>query len=384
VKAPVVIGLAWGDEGKGTMVDFLVRDREADTVVRFNGGPQAGHNVVTADGLHHEFRQFGAGTLAGAATHISRYCVVHPEMLFEEADALYAKTGRWPWHALTIELDAAVVTPFAVAANRIRELARDGRHGSTGLGIWETEVARRAGIGITMRDLRDLTDAQLHGKLWRLRNAKRASVDAAIARLPGRDYHPEVRPFADDALIYDLVRTYKTLVDLVPLYEGFPPTARHVVFEGAQGVLLDERVGFHPYTTGSTTTAANAVELARREGYDPYVIGVTRTYATRHGAGPFPTESASVDFPEPHNATGPWQERFRRGYLDLAALRYAIAAEPRVAAIALTHVDKGYGGGRRLITDRGESVDRQRVELRRASSRPGTPFADLADQVMTL
>jgi adenylosuccinate synthase len=110
-----------------------------------------------------------------------------------------------------------------------------------------------------------------------------------------------------------------------------------VIFEGAQGVLLDEWRGFHPYTTWSTCTYDNALEIAH--GWDVMRIGVVRTYATRHGAGPFPTERDDLALPEPHNAHGPWQGAFRRGDVDLVLLRYAMEVCGRVDALAITHLD---------------------------------------------
>ncbi|HEU4534990.1 MAG TPA: adenylosuccinate synthetase, partial [Polyangiaceae bacterium] len=116
-----------------------------------------------------------------------------------------------------------------------------------------------------------------------------------------------------------------------------------VVFEGAQGVLLDEWSGFHPHTTWSTCTFERALDLLRACGFEGEIarVGVLRAYATRHGAGPFPTEDPALAarLPEPHNATGPWQGDFRRGWPDFALLRYALAACGGADALALTHLD---------------------------------------------
>jgi adenylosuccinate synthase len=114
-----------------------------------------------------------------------------------------------------------------------------------------------------------------------------------------------------------------------------------VVFEGAQGVLLDEWRGFHPYTTWSTTTFGNAEALLAEAGMpgEALRLGVTRCYMTRHGPGPFVTEDPTLELPEPHNQAGRWQGPVRRGHLDAVALRYAIEACGGVDAIALTHLD---------------------------------------------
>src|SRR6185369_4055405 len=115
------------------LVDYFVRQSGASTVVRYNGGAQAAHNVVTAEGLHHTFAQFGSGTLAGARTHLSRFMVVNPTFLFSEAKHL-AEIMKVSMDGLfdriTIERDALVTTPFHVAANRLRESLRTKKHGS--------------------------------------------------------------------------------------------------------------------------------------------------------------------------------------------------------------------------------------------------------------
>jgi adenylosuccinate synthase len=117
-----------------------------------------------------------------------------------------------------------------------------------------------------------------------------------------------------------------------------------VVFEGAQGVLLDEWRGFHPYTTWSTCTPDNALGLLAEHGYhDPStVFGVLRSYTSRHGAGPMPTEDPGFlqRCPEAHNTTHPWQGAFRAGPLDLVLTRYALAASKHVHALAVTHLDR--------------------------------------------
>ena len=137
--AIVVAGLGFGDEGKGTTVDWLVRRHESALVVRYNGGAQAAHNVVLPDGRHHTFSQFGSGTLAGAETFLSRYMLVNPSAMLNEAAGLAGLGVVDPLSRVHVDEDALITTPFHIAANRAREQARgDGRHGSCGMGIRET------------------------------------------------------------------------------------------------------------------------------------------------------------------------------------------------------------------------------------------------------
>jgi adenylosuccinate synthase len=337
--ALVIVGLGYGDEVKGGMVDWAVREFDADVVVRFNGGAQAGHNVVLEDGTHHESHQFGAGTLAGIDTYLSRYCLVHPEVLLEEAAELRGKLGRSVLDWMYVDADAAVTTPFHVETNRIREVARGrGRHGSTGMGIWETEKDRRQGLVVTMRDVRDLDAVALGAKLLEVHERKLEELVAEFGRWYRFTDTPALLNRAAFAVIRD---EYKVFAEHVTITDGFPTWKTRPVFEGAQGILLDEKVGFHPYTTGSTTTAANALAVCADAGFERvHTIGVTRSYGTRHGAGPFPTETDALDFPEPHNPPHKWQKTFRQGWLDTMTLRYAIACEPRIDAIAVTHMDR--------------------------------------------
>src|SRR4051794_37158626 len=138
--AIILSGLGYGDEGKGTWTDFLARTMPVHTVVRFNGGAQAGHNVVTPDGRHHTFAQFGSGTFVrGVNSHLSRFMLLNPIRLLQEADELRVLGVPDALARLSVDRRALLTTPFQVAANRLKELARgDARHGSCGMGIGET------------------------------------------------------------------------------------------------------------------------------------------------------------------------------------------------------------------------------------------------------
>ena len=139
MKAAIVVNLGFGDSGKGTIVDYLVRRERAELVVRYNGGAQAGHNVVTADGRHHTFAQFGAGTFAeGCRTHLTETVVVHPSALVVEERYLQRAGISDAWERITIAPDALVTTPFHQSLGRLREQARDKPHGTCGVGVGET------------------------------------------------------------------------------------------------------------------------------------------------------------------------------------------------------------------------------------------------------
>lgn len=347
----IVVDLGFGDAGKGTIVDFLTRHHQAHTVVRFNGGAQAAHNVITPDGRHHTFAQFGSGTfIPSVQTYLSRFMMLDPYAMFNE-EAHLAAIGVHDAFARTfIDRRALVITPFQQAANRLKELARgEDRHGSCGVGVGQTAADYlRYGDAVlfagdmlhrstTRKKLRFLLETRL-SEVESLRPAVQ-HLDAAQDDLVVFDDADEIIDVAVDNYVY--LTTQVNVVD-----EDYLRARLHqpgtVIFEGAQGVLLDEWYGFHPYTTWSTTTFENAITLLAEQNYQEETIrlGVLRTYATRHGAGPFVTEATPLDLPEPHNVTNPWQQSFRVGYFDLVATRYALGATDSVDALAITHMDR--------------------------------------------
>jgi len=351
-RAIVVVDLGFGDAGKGTVVDYLARRDATHTVVRFNGGGQAAHNVITPDGRQHTFAQFGSGSFVpGVRTHLSRFMLVDPLSLVAEAAHLEAVGVADPLGLVTIDSAALVVTPLHVALNRLRELARgDGRHGSCGLGIGETMADALAHPADAVR-AGDLADPPtVRRKVGALRERLLVTLAGFAAALPDTEaVHRERRPLFDPAIGDLCADLYADFTHQVALVDGDhlgrllrrPGT---IIFEGAQGVLLDERYGFHPYTTWSTTTTANADTLLAEAGYDGEVsrLGVLRTYSTRHGAGPFVAEDAALTaaLPDRHNGHNPWQRTFRVGPLDLVATRYALAAAGPIDALAVTHLDR--------------------------------------------
>jgi adenylosuccinate synthase len=349
-QAILTVDLGFGDAGKGSIVDFLTREYRAHTVVRYNGGAQAGHRVVTPAGAEHVFAQFGSGTLAGAATHLSRFMLVEPLAMRAEADHLH-RLGVDAFDRTTIDARARVITPFQRATNRLKELARGGaRHGSCGMGIGET-VADALAHGARTLYVGDLCRPDvLTAKLTFVRAINQAKVAALRPALPDNEQvADELSVLCDDDWLAWLVEEYRQFVDQAQIVEGdfLAARLRHpgtVIFEGAQGVLLDEAYGFHPHTTWSDTTLRNADRLLAEAGYAGAVqrIGITRAYATRHGAGPFVSEDAALThaLPDAANGNGAWQQGFRVGWLDLVMLRYACEVVGALDLLAVTCLDR--------------------------------------------
>lgn len=326
-----VVDLGFGDAGKGTVVDWLCAAQPVPAVIRFNGGAQAGHNVVLADGRSHTFAQFGSGTLRGVPTFLSRFMVFDPVALVAEAAHLESLGVPDPFALLSVDRAALVATPYHQAVNQARELARGAaRHGSCGMGVGETVAHSldRPDEAVRVGDL--AAPAVLRRKLTTLREWALATS----ASLPGRGAPtpPPVDPILE---VYAAVAARLRLADDGDLAALLRRPG--CVFEGAQGVLLDEWRGFHPYTTWSTTTFDNVAELAG----DFLRLGVLRCFTTRHGAGPLVTEDdgLTATLVDPHNHTGPWQGAFRVGHFDAVAHRYAIEVCGGVDGLALTHLD---------------------------------------------
>lgn len=355
-QAFLTVDLGFGDAGKGSIVDFLTRYYEAHTVIRYNGGAQAGHRVVVVadDGVtlqEHVFAQFGAGTLAGAATHLSRFMLLDPLAMMTEAAHLQTLGIVDPFQRTTIDEAAIVITPFQRAVNRLCELARGAnRHGSCGMGIGET-VADHLAYGDRVVMAGDLCHRdRLYHKLAFVRRVNLAKI---------QPYQDQLAMCAQATVELELLRDPTWDEWLLDAYAAFVAQAQivagdylpgllaqlgTVVFEGAQGVLLDEWQGFHPHTTWSTTTLANAAQLLAEANYQGQVtrIGITRAYATRHGAGPFASEDAilTAALPDACNNSGAWQQGFRVGWLDLVMLRYALAVAGPLDYLAVTCLDR--------------------------------------------
>ncbi|MFJ8578954.1 adenylosuccinate synthetase [Micromonospora sp. NPDC093277] len=343
----MVVDLGYGDAGKGTVVDWLCASRPVHTVVRFNGGAQAAHNVVLRDGRHHTFAQFGAGTFRpGVRTHLSRHVVVDPLALAAEADHLAAVGVPDALGRLSVDGEALLATPYHRAANRAREIARGAdRHGSCGLGVGEAVA-----YGLTHPDEAPrVADCRRPAVLRRRLAALRDRLTAELGPLdapPVEDCLPAYAGFAERVAIVD--RGYLAGV----------LRAGTCVFEGAQGVLLDEWHGFHPYTTWSTTTFANAEALLAEAGLAGAAqrLGVLRVMTTRHGPGPLVTEDPALPYTDPRNPTNPWQGRFRFGHFDAVAHRYALDVVGGVDGLALTHLD--LAGPELRICRRYDTLDR--------------------------
>jgi len=319
VRATAVIGANFGDEGKGLMADFFAAINPVGTVVvRFNGGAQAGHTVVTPSGRRHVFHHFGSGSLAGARTFLSRFFIVNPFLWDKEQRELSVSFPR-----MLVDKRAMLSTPFDMLINQEVERFRGGqRHGSCGIGINET-VERCSGPRATF--VGDIENP------IRFREKLREIADYSVRRLEQLAVSPSDLFFemlASETLVptyLDLCEKFQRAVQLVESTTSVRDFDR-IVFEGAQGLLLDEKHRFFPHVTRSRTGIHNAALLAAEIGLrNVQAVYVTRTYMTRHGAGPFPTERSGMTFEDPTNAPNEWQGSLRFGELDTKLMAESIS-----------------------------------------------------------
>jgi adenylosuccinate synthase len=336
----VVVGTQWGDEGKGKVVDWLTDHAQA--VVRFQGGHNAGHTLVIK-GVKTALQLIPSGIMReGVACYIGNGVVVDPNHLVSEIARLEA-IGIEVRSRLFISESCPLILPFHVEVDKARELLREssgaGKIGTTGKGIgpaYEDKVARRA---LRVQDLKHPERfAQKLKDLLELHNF------ALRGYLQGQAL--EFQPIFDQAMA--LAEQIKPMMaDVGYLLHTANRQGANILFEGAQGTLLDIDHGTYPYVTSSNCVAGNA---AAGTGLGPnalhYVLGITKAYTTRVGSGPFPTE---LPMDEPgtvgHHLSTIGQERGtvtgrarRCGWLDAAALKRAIIING-VSGLCITKLD---------------------------------------------
>lgn len=350
MRAYIVIDLGFGDAGKGLITDYLVRETQAGVVVRYNGGAQAGHNVVTPEGIHHTFSQFGSGSFVpGVKTYLSKEMVVHPGALLVEGDLLAHKGVNDIFTRIKIAPQALIITPYHQAANRIKELARNtNRHGSCGVGVGEAVEDNLAGHDDCIR-ARDLEKPDLLlQKMDSIRKRKfRILLNAFGQELSFEPMYAEWQVFQQDDLALRWLESIRRivelgLVDTTDSLMEWSKNTESIVFEGAQGVLLDAQAGFYPYNSWTNCSPENAFALVHQYAPSSEImkVGVSRCFTVRHGPGPLPTETHELDgLVNDHNQLNAWQGNVRYGWFDQVLFNYALKKVRGVDLLAITHMD---------------------------------------------
>ena len=296
MRTQAVIGAGFGDEGKGKVVSYLCSQFENPLVVRYCGGQQAGHHVMLKDGSDHVFSNFGSGTLQGFATYWSRYCTVDPVGILNERDVLLSKRLL---PILYLDAQCAVTTPYEKDFNQKAE--EKNQHGSCGVGVGQTVQREKDHYSLTVADL-------YH----------------PIALKIKLDLLQKYYGYTNDA-IGQFLRNCEELVSTegISLVEEMPCRFDQYIFEGSQGLLLDQNIGFFPHVTRANTGSKNIIDMNFRSE----VFLVTRAYQTRHGNGPMTNESVPhtiMSNPYENNLDDGFQGKFRTSFLDLDLLKYAV------------------------------------------------------------
>jgi adenylosuccinate synthase len=328
-----VVGIQWGDEGKGKIVDWL--SSRADVVVRFQGGHNAGHTLNIA-GVEYKLSLLPSGIVRpGKLSIIGNGVVVDPWALLAEIDKLRGMGVSITPESLVVAENATLILPVHSAVDRARELAKGAaKIGTTGRGIgpaYEDKVARRAIRVCDLADRKVLADKvhELlvhHNALLRGFAADELSPVALLAELD--EIAPKILPYA--GVVWERLETLRT-------------QGKRILFEGAQGAMLDVDHGTYPFVTSSNTVAGQA---ATGSGVGPsstgFVLGICKAYTTRVGSGPFPTE----DLGEVGEYLGVTGKEFgvvtgrkrRCGWFDAVMVRQAVKVGG-IIGIALTKLD---------------------------------------------
>lgn len=329
IKASIVIGLGFGDEGKGLTTDYLCSQSLSPLVIRFNGGPQAGHTVCAANGLRHVFSSFGSGTLRGAATYWSAWCTLSPSALLNEYRAL---TGSGIYPQLYLDESCAVTTHYDVLYNRLLEQQRGTlRHGSCGMGFGNTLQRHEAKVTFVAGDLIYPERCMEKLKQIRLFYALKARTELNIDFTELEHDQEDQRFMAYLAEMQTIINRHIFITSEKAVFEN--TQWDQYIFEGAQGVLLDMDFGYFPHVTRSHTTSKNALELIRRNKINissATLFAVSRVYHSRHGEGPFVAHAEQLLLKNNEmetNVLNDFQGNFRTGPLDLDQLNYAIKSE---------------------------------------------------------
>ena len=318
-KASVVLGIGFGDEGKGLVTDFVCsKGGEETLVVRYSGGQQAGHTVVRG-GMRHVFSNFGSGTLLGMPTYWARSCTFDPVGVMREFEILRGM-GLHP--VLYADADCPVTTPYEKMRN-MRDAEFSG-HGTCGVGVGATMDREDQHYSLLVGDL--FSNFVLRSKMGQVREYHSAHYKNRPKLFDKTEW------FASALSVF--YESVSAMIDksAVRVVRKMPGGYGRYVFESSQGLMLDPSIGFFPHVTripvGTPGMLGMGMSASTMAG--PHVYLVTRAYVTRHGSGPMPNDGA------PHgitpgeretNVTNKWQGDFRIGMLDLDTLKYAISRD---------------------------------------------------------
>jgi len=327
MKARVVIGAGFGDEGKGVFTNYFSSLSDKSLVVRFNGGAQAGHTVISPTGIRHVFGHFTANSfLPDAKGYLSKHFIINPIIFLKELEELNQK-GIKP--VIAAHDDCYLTTPYDMLINRWLERSRgdNSRHGSCGLGIGES--IHRSEIALKPLQLKDTSSIiTLREKLIIIS----AFFEKRVIELGLQEYYENngiiLHEILADRFIEDVIEMRKHLLTGVNDFQHDYFEGYDVIFEGAQGLMLDQNMGDFPHVTRSNTGLKNVIEICVENNITELdVLYATRCYKTRHGAGNLNHELPCKPYPgivDETNIPNEHQGAIRFAYLDIDELIYYI------------------------------------------------------------
>jgi len=330
VKTFVVIGACYGDEGKGLVVDYLVSKSRKPLVVRFSGGHQCTHTVCH-ENISHVFASFGSGTLRGAPTLIDYACVIDPVSIINELDVLIKKDIV---PHLYINRHCPVTTPYDIAYNRMQ----GSLHGTCGVGLGATKQREEDNYLLHFEDL--LYPTVLKIKLEMIKEYYH-KLTTHQRNLCTDAYYDMTAYQKQNINIDEFFECCARLLDIANITPLSPKNFKSMIFEGSQGLLLDQEIGFFPHVT------RDCVSTERIAQFNPKVFLVTRAYQTRHGNGPMTNEHIPhniKDNPDETNKENEYQGKFRKSLLDLDLLLYGMMKDTYISktknrALVITCLD---------------------------------------------
>ena len=315
MNSHIVIGLGFGDEGKGRTVDYLsnLHKTMKTLVVRFSGGQQCGHQVVTEEGVRHVFSNFGSGTLRGIPTYWDKLCTFEPVSFTEELKDLIKLEVK---PKIFINSKCPVTTVFDMFSNQTMDKVKG--HGTCGMGFGATLQREEDFRSLVFEDLFNMTVLEI--KIKMIAEYYKESLTKFIVGLTH---------------FYEAVQGIEEAIEngYVEMVEHIPNKYKTRIYEGSQGVLLDQHHGFFPYVTRSNTGLKNIIDSGASINR---VYFVTRAYQTRHGNGYMTNEDRNHNIkenPQEQNLTNPFQGNFRRTLLDLDLLKYSLMKERNKSVI---------------------------------------------------
>lgn len=369
----ILCGMQYGDEGKGTFVDYLAHKYNINCIVKYNGGSQASHTVITPEGILHKFSQLGSGMfLENCHTFITENMVINLDNLLVELEIFSNKTGIPLQNLLGrihIHENCFVVTPYHKLMNKLRELSKgENRRGSVGTGVSEVITLLREPklspfeqpLGLSVKSIFDPYSANpIKGRLEALQeyteNFYRDNYDIIWKNMPRELVKPiskEINFLLERLAFLKVSSMYIEKFRSVPvsqslngcLYNAYETTLRknysRAIFEGSQGLLIDDVYGIKPNTTHLDTTNNFALDISY---YRDKIrkIGIAKAFTSRHGPGIFPTENSIVSerIHDENQDESFWNGKIRFGWFDAVLLRYAQTIN-QVDELFLSSLDK--------------------------------------------